>query len=308
MDAETLSVWLKTVNLGDFLDNEEVLEHIQKLKDIIDGLEKEQADGEEVDVSKAERYKLVVVGDGAVGKTSLLISYAHGKFPSDYVPTVFENYTATMKATKKRPTDVLLHLWDTAGQEDYDRLRPLSYPGADVVLLCFSLTSKESYESVKEKWHPEVSHYLPSTPTILIGTKVDLRDESPDESHVTKEEGKALAKELECVMYLEVSSKKRIRLDDVFENAVAIVRENMGIDGKEETKEETKEEKKETKDKKNGRKEKEDKKEGKEKKEEKKGKEKEEKKEEKKEEGEEEERTAPTPSKKKKEKGGCVLF
>jgi len=93
---------------------------------------------EELDLSSAKRVKLVVVGDGAVGKTSLLIRYATGEFPNEYVPTVFENYTAQMK----RETDViLLHLWDTAGQEDYDRLRPLSYPGADVVLLCFSTIS-----------------------------------------------------------------------------------------------------------------------------------------------------------------------
>lgn len=66
-----------------------------------------------------------------------------------------QNYTAqTVRAKDK--SQVLLHLWDTAGQEDYDRLRPLSYPGADVVLLCFSTVNKSSFESVKEKvWRYE---------------------------------------------------------------------------------------------------------------------------------------------------------
>lgn len=76
----------------------------------------------------------------------------------------------------KRDNDViLLHLWDTAGQEDYDRLRPLSYPGADVVLLCFSTINQASYDAIREKWAPEVHHYIPNIPYILVGTKIDLR-------------------------------------------------------------------------------------------------------------------------------------
>jgi small GTP-binding protein len=67
---------------------------------------------------------------------------------TSYVPTVFENYTAQMELNNEQ---VLLHLWDTAGQEDYDRLRPLSYPGADVVLLCFCLVSEATYEAISEK-------------------------------------------------------------------------------------------------------------------------------------------------------------
>jgi small GTP-binding protein len=82
----------------------------------------------------------------------------------------------------KRENDViLLHLWDTAGQEDYDRLRPLSYPNSDVILLCFSTISKASFEAIKEKWAPEVQHYIPNIPNILVGTKIDLREsKTPD--------------------------------------------------------------------------------------------------------------------------------
>ncbi|VDP22878.1 unnamed protein product [Onchocerca flexuosa] len=89
-----------------------------------------------------QTIKCVVVGDGAVGKTCLLISYTTNKFPSEYVPTVTvmiggEPYT--------------LGLFDTAGQEDYDRLRPLSYPQTDVFLVCFSVVAPSSFENVKEK-------------------------------------------------------------------------------------------------------------------------------------------------------------
>ena len=70
-----------------------------------------------------------------------------------------------------------LGLWDTAGQEDYDRLRPLSYPQTDVFLICFSVVSPASYDNIKTKWHPEVSHHCPNTPAILVGLKMDLRDD-----------------------------------------------------------------------------------------------------------------------------------
>jgi Ras-related C3 botulinum toxin substrate 1 len=179
-----------------------------------------------VDLSNAARVKLVVVGDGAVGKTSLLISFSTGKFPTDYLPTVFENYTAQMKRENGL---VLLHLWDTAGQEDYDRLRPLSYPGADIVLLCFSTISQASFEAIKEKWAPEINHYIPNVPKILVGTKIDLREaKHPDPNTnkyepITTQQGESLGKEIGCARYMEVSSKTGQGLADIFNQAVDLV-------------------------------------------------------------------------------------
>mmetsp|Transcript_29948 Transcript_29948/g.33425 ORF Transcript_29948/g.33425 Transcript_29948/m.33425 type:complete len:227 (+) Transcript_29948:68-748(+) len=174
-----------------------------------------------------QRVKLVVVGDGAVGKTSLLISFAKGKFPTEYVPTVFENYTAQLE--RDDGSTVLLHLWDTAGQEDYDRLRPLSYPGADIVLLCFSTVTKSSFASIKEKWFPEVNHYVPEVPYFLIGTKVDLREEEAADPStgeyepVTTAEGEGVKDEIQAVKYIEVSAKTRQNLQTVFKLAVDTV-------------------------------------------------------------------------------------
>lgn len=106
---------------------------------------------------------------------------------------VFDNYSANVMVDGKT---ISLGLWDTAGQEDYDRLRPLSYPQTDVFLICFSLVSPPSYENVRTKvrpvrhprpdgpdvcaclqWHPEISHHAPSTATLLVGTKLDLRED-----------------------------------------------------------------------------------------------------------------------------------
>ena len=72
---------------------------------------------------------------------------------------------------------VELALWDTAGQEDYDRLRPLSYPDTHVILMCFSIDSPDSLENIPEKWTPEVRHFCPNVPIILVGNKKDLRND-----------------------------------------------------------------------------------------------------------------------------------
>jgi len=201
-------------------------EGVKKLMlDIQSKIESENSSTDDMDLSNATRIKLVVVGDGAVGKTSLLISFQTKKFPTNYVPTVFENYTAPMKRENGR-TPVLLHLWDTAGQEEYDRLRPLSYPNSDVVLLCFSTVNRGSFESVKIKWFPEVNHYVKDVPKLLVGTKVDLRDSGTADPHaseyepIPKTEGDALAKELGVSKYVEVSAKTRLNLNKVFETAV----------------------------------------------------------------------------------------
>ena len=174
----------------------------------------------------------MVVGDGAVGKTSLLISYSTGKFPVEYVPTVFENY-GCKKECQGHP--VLLHLWDTAGQEDYDRLRPLSYPGSDVVLLIFATTSKLSFDAITDKWHPEITHYLPRVPYVLVGSKIDIRDQKLQDPnaettvYVTQEQGKQLAKDIGAECYMELSSKTRQGLEEVFQYAIRIVLEDRQI-------------------------------------------------------------------------------
>ncbi|EYB95053.1 hypothetical protein Y032_0164g3537 [Ancylostoma ceylanicum] len=162
----------------------------------------------------AIRKKLVIVGDGACGKTCLLIVFSKDQFPDVYVPTVFENYVADIEVDGKQ---VELALWDTAGQEDYDRLRPLSYPDTDVILMCFSIDSPDSLENIPEKWTPEVRHFCPNVPIILVGNKKDLRNDPQTVRELAKmkqepvrpEQGRAIAEQIGAFAYLECSAKTK---------------------------------------------------------------------------------------------------
>jgi len=174
-----------------------------------------------------QTIKCVVVGDGAVGKTCLLISYTTNKFPSEYVPTVFDNYAVTVMIGGEPYT---LGLFDTAGQEDYDRLRPLSYPQTDVFLVCYSVVSPSSFENVKEKWVPEISHHCQKTPFLLVGTQIDLRDDAATieklqknkQRPLTQEAGEKLQKDLRAVKYVECSALTQVGLKDVFDEALLV--------------------------------------------------------------------------------------
>ncbi|CCH62614.1 hypothetical protein TBLA_0H03330 [Henningerozyma blattae CBS 6284] len=172
-----------------------------------------------------QTLKCVVVGDGAVGKTCLLISYTTNQFPADYVPTVFDNYAVTVMIGDEPYT---LGLFDTAGQEDYDRLRPLSYPSTDVFLVCFSVISPPSFENVKEKWLPEVRHHCPGVPCLIVGTQIDLRNDKVILQKlqkqrlrlITREQGAQLARDVRAVKYVECSALTQSGLKNVFDEAI----------------------------------------------------------------------------------------
>ncbi|XP_015369721.1 PREDICTED: ras-like GTP-binding protein Rho1 [Diuraphis noxia] len=119
------------------------------------------------------KKKVVIVGDGESGKTCLLRVFFEDIFPEVYVPTVFDYYSTVIEVEGKK---VALDLWDTAGQEDYDRLRPLSYGEADVVILCYSIDNPKSLINIIDKWVPEVRYFCKEVPVILVGNKKDLRD------------------------------------------------------------------------------------------------------------------------------------
>lgn len=156
----------------------------------------------------------------------------------------FDNYSASVMVDNK---PISLGLWDTAGQEDYDRLRPLSYPQTDVFLICFSIVTPSSFDNVKAKvrhlmlsnkelaansavmqWYPEIEHHAPGVPIILVGTKLDLRDDPEVREQLRQrkmapiqyEQAVQVAKEIKAVKYLECSALTQRNLKSVFDEAI----------------------------------------------------------------------------------------
>ena len=172
----------------------------------------------------AIRKKLVIVGDGLCGKTCLLMTFAFDKFPVEYKPRTIETQVVNVKVDGKA---VELVFWDTVGEDDFDRVRPLVYPDTDVILMCFSIDRPESLENIAKKWTPELKHFCPNVPIILVGNKKDLRDDQKTKEKlselqlapVTSEEGRAMCERINGYAYLECSAKTIDGVRDVFVTA-----------------------------------------------------------------------------------------
>lgn len=171
------------------------------------------------------RVKCVLVGDGAVGKTSLVVSYTTNGYPTEYVPTAFDNFSAVVSVDGQ---PVKLQLCDTAGQDEFDKLRPLCYTSADVFLLCFSVVSPASFQNVPEKWVPEIRRHAPFAPLVLVGTQCDLREDVKvlidlakyRERPVDPADARDCATEIGAVAYMECSSLTQKNLKEVFDTAI----------------------------------------------------------------------------------------
>ncbi|KAK7088511.1 rho-related GTP-binding protein RhoC-like [Littorina saxatilis] len=155
--------------------------------------------------------KLTVVGDGACGKTSLLLRISRDVFDDDsYDPTAYEKDVVDVFAGNRK---IEMVLQDCAGQETFDRLRPVVYAETDVILICFSLDNPDSLFNVENSWIQEVQFYCPDVPIILVGNKKDLRDSGPNgltstgQKFVTSQEGKDVAKRIQAKGYFECSAK-----------------------------------------------------------------------------------------------------
>ena len=148
-----------------------------------------------------QSIKVCAVGDGTVGKTCLLISYTTNCFPQDYNPTVFDNYSTNVMY---HGSAVHVTLWDTAGQDDYKDMRPLSYPDTNAFLICFAVNNPVSFGNIETKWYPEIQFHCPGVPIILVGTKQDLREESSET--VSAQDAESLANKIGANCYMECSA------------------------------------------------------------------------------------------------------
>ncbi|KAI9678430.1 MAG: Rho GTPase [Trizodia sp. TS-e1964] len=157
---------------------------------------------------KQVQRKLVLLGDGACGKTSLLNVFTRGYFPTVYEPTVFENYVHDIYVDN---VHIELSLWDTAGQEEFDRLRSLSYDDTHAILLCFSVDSKDSLENIESKWVGEIAENCQGVKLVLVALKCDLREKGDEEEEgegqekkemIDYQQGLEVARRIQALRYL----------------------------------------------------------------------------------------------------------
>ena len=183
-----------------------------------------------VDQDQEHNMKLVFVGDTAVGKTSIIMTWTQETFPSLYEPTVFDTYNGTKNY---KGSEVKLQIWDTAGHEDLGRLRPIAYANTDCFIICFSLMQRNSLENACKKWISEVKTTARACPCILVGTKLDLREELERSERqedrakladcVTNEEIEQAAKKYAFQGFVMSSAKEKKGLNKVFHTAFKVV-------------------------------------------------------------------------------------
>lgn len=188
--------------------------------------------------NKTVNRKLVLLGDGASGKTSLLNVFTRGYFPTVYEPTVFENYVHDIFVDN---VHIELSLWDTAGQEEFDRLRSLSYDDTDLIMLCYSVDSKDSLENVESKWVGEIADNCPGVKLVLVALKCDLREQENEEDGegeasapaageqprekrptINYDQGLEVARRINAARYLECSAMRNRGVNEAFTEAARV--------------------------------------------------------------------------------------
>ena len=174
-----------------------------------------------------QRLRVTVVGASGVGKTSLIRAYINNTFTQDVAPTVLENYSTLVRVNEH---DVRLEIQDTAGHDEYDRIRPLSYKRTDEILLCFAVGSPETLKEVFFRWVPETRLFAAQAHLVLVGTKIDLRADVPGEQEagfeiiqgLPSEEGHFAAERINAVQYVECSSRTCEGIKKVFDAAICV--------------------------------------------------------------------------------------
>eukprot|EP01117_Protostelium_nocturnum_P002121 TRINITY_DN12762_c0_g1_i1.p1 TRINITY_DN12762_c0_g1~~TRINITY_DN12762_c0_g1_i1.p1 ORF type:complete len:190 (+),score=56.31 TRINITY_DN12762_c0_g1_i1:48-617(+) len=171
--------------------------------------------------------KAFIIGNDGVGKTALNVAIRTNTFPTEDLPSVFDTSSHYAEINGKK---YMIALWDSAGGDDYDKFRPMNYPDTQLFLVCFSVVDRQSFERVTSKWIPEIANQSPGTPFVLVGTKIDLREDEKviselsgkNEKVISSEEGDKKAKEIGAVHYLECSALTQKGLKDALDQIVKI--------------------------------------------------------------------------------------
>ncbi|KAE9372936.1 P-loop containing nucleoside triphosphate hydrolase protein [Stipitochalara longipes BDJ] len=173
------------------------------------------------------RRKLVIVGDTDCGKTALLMAISTGNFQNPGEPDNYRKYAGDVEVEAEGKI-VSLELWDTSGRSVYDGLRPQTYSGSHVILMCFAIDSRNTFDNVQDKWIIEMLKHCKGVPVILVGCKKDLRGDHKaiaeigeiKQKQVTYEEGEKVRRRMEAwYTYLECPAKTGEGIREVVEYA-----------------------------------------------------------------------------------------
>ncbi|XP_043961803.1 rho-related GTP-binding protein RhoV [Gambusia affinis] len=179
----------------------------------------------------------MLVGDGAVGKTSMIISYISNGYPAEYQQTGFDVFSGQVQV---EGSPVKIQLLDTAGQEEFDEFRALSYAHADVFLLCFSMVDPDSFHNITKKWVPDIRAHNASSPIILVGTQLDrlldvnvlINLDKCKVKPVLSSRARSLADKIRATDYIECSSLTQKNLKEAFDEAIFAAIKNKTRKGK----------------------------------------------------------------------------
>ncbi|XP_016144360.1 ras-related protein Rab-23 [Sinocyclocheilus grahami] len=171
--------------------------------------------------------KVVVVGNGAVGKSSMIQRYCKGIFTKDYKKTIGVDFLERQIIVNGE--DVRLMLWDTAGQEEFDAITKAYYRGAQACVLVFSTTDRESFEAISS-WREKVEMEVGDIPTVLVQNKIDLLDDTV----IKNEEAEGLAKRLKLRFY-RTSVKEDLNVNEVFKYLADKYLQRLKLQSAEET-------------------------------------------------------------------------
>jgi small GTP-binding protein len=166
----------------------------------------------------SKELKLMAIGDPESQKTYFLLVLSRQPLPERYVPAICENF---IREEQVAGVSYKFRVWDTFCTDEHDRLRPLSLSGANVILLCFALDSKQTFCHLTDHWVGEAKHYCPDGKIIVIGTQLDLREEG-NPNHVSDDEARGFVTEQKCDAFIPVSAKTGEGMDKVLPMAVKV--------------------------------------------------------------------------------------
>ncbi|MFX0105155.1 MAG: Rab family GTPase [Candidatus Hodarchaeota archaeon] len=179
---------------------------------------------EEANLEREFVYKVVILGDAAVGKTSLISQFVEGSFEEDYKPTLGANIVR--KDVNLDKARVRLIMWDLAGQEKYQVVRSMYFQGCEGALLVYDVTRYNTFESINSKWLRDFKKYVKKKGVyVLIGNKIDLKDQRT----ITAERGRELATKIKASHFIETSAKLGENIEEAFTLLVTQILSNHGV-------------------------------------------------------------------------------